>query len=83
MLRSFMVVVLAVSGGVVLPDGADARGKRVKAKRAAVERAAAPQSARDSSDAADCIRARSQDPAGNYRDYPCWARAALSGTPRR
>jgi uncharacterized membrane protein len=26
----------------------------------------------------DCIRARHLDPAGNYRAYPDWARAALS-----
>ncbi len=31
----------------------------------------------------ECIRARSLDPGGNYRNYPCWARAALSGNPRR
>jgi uncharacterized membrane protein len=26
----------------------------------------------------DCVRARHLDPAGNYRAYPDWARAALS-----
>jgi hypothetical protein len=25
----------------------------------------------------DCVRAESLDPAGNYKAYPCWARAAF------
>jgi hypothetical protein len=29
-------------------------------------------------EAHDCVRAESQDPAGDYKAYPCWARAALS-----
>jgi hypothetical protein len=33
---------------------------------------------RDSSDAHDCVRAESLDPAGNYKAYPCWARAAFA-----
>jgi hypothetical protein len=26
----------------------------------------------------DCIRANVLDPGGNYKGYPCWARAALA-----
>jgi hypothetical protein len=26
----------------------------------------------------DCVRAESLDPAGNYKAYPCWARAAFA-----
>jgi hypothetical protein len=26
----------------------------------------------------DCARAESLDPAGDYKGYPCWARAALA-----
>jgi hypothetical protein len=26
----------------------------------------------------DCVRAQSLDPAGDYKSYPCWARAALA-----
>jgi hypothetical protein len=29
-------------------------------------------------EAHDCVRAQSLDPAGDYKAYPCWARAALS-----
>jgi hypothetical protein len=29
-------------------------------------------------DANDCARAESLDPAGDYKGYPCWARAALA-----
>ena len=29
-------------------------------------------------DAHDCVRAESLDPAGNYKAYPCWARAAFA-----
>jgi hypothetical protein len=28
--------------------------------------------------AADCARAQNLDPAGDYKAYPCWARAALA-----
>lgn len=31
-----------------------------------------------SDDSSTAIRARSLDPAGNYKDYPDWARAALA-----
>ena len=29
-------------------------------------------------EAAECARAESLDPAGDYKAYPCWARAALA-----
>jgi hypothetical protein len=29
-------------------------------------------------EASDCARAESLDPAGDYKGYPCWARAALA-----
>jgi len=29
-------------------------------------------------DAHDCVRAQSLDAGGNYKAYPCWARAALA-----
>jgi hypothetical protein len=29
-------------------------------------------------ESADCIRAESLDPAGDYKAYPCWARKALA-----
>jgi hypothetical protein len=29
-------------------------------------------------EANDCARAESLDPAGDYKGYPCWARAALA-----
>jgi hypothetical protein len=29
-------------------------------------------------DAHDCVRAESLDAGGNYKAYPCWARAALA-----
>jgi hypothetical protein len=29
-------------------------------------------------DVHDCVRAQSLDPAGDYKAYPCWARAALA-----
>jgi hypothetical protein len=44
--------------------------KHVHAKRAYAKRAR--------EEAHECARAQSLDPAGNYKAYPCWARAALA-----
>lgn len=78
-LTSGTVALAVLSTIAVLP--ADAKTKRTKTSYGyrADERVAGA----ENPDSATCIRARSQDPAGNYRNYPCWARAALSGTTRR
>lgn len=59
---------------------ADARSR--KAKRAPAYPYERSYVQRENPDSAECIRARSLDAAGNYKAYPCWARAALSGNPR-
>lgn len=65
--------------GLAMALPVDAKSKDPRKSRAA----ATADRVQDSPDSYDCIRARGQDPAGNYRHYPCWARAALSGRPGR
>ena len=74
-----LVTMFALSA-VAMP--ADARSKRMKRTVAPYPHESSVRGY-DRPDSHECIRARSLDPGGNYRAYPCWARAALSGTPRR
>lgn len=80
MTRLMIAALVAASTVSVAAAPADAKSKRTRYY-------APPQNervvVRENPDSADCVRARSLDPAGNYRGYPCWARAALSGNPRR
>ena len=69
-------LIAAVALGAAAP--ADAKSKRQKkvVKTAVAERVQEPR------ESYDCIRANSQDPAGNYRGFPCWARAAFTNFPK-
>jgi hypothetical protein len=68
---------LACSAAVLLALPAEARkGTRASKSGTEITRAQKP-----ADDSATCIRAESEDPAGNYAAYPCWARAAFG--PRR
>jgi hypothetical protein len=68
-MRALIVIMLAGIGMTALNDAADAadyyryRGKFYRVTKACDH---------------TCVRARSLDPAGTYRAYPDWARAALS-----
>jgi hypothetical protein len=70
-----------LAAAVAIAGTAPAEAKRKDPRKArthvAVERIY------ENPDSYDCIRARGLDPAGNYRGYPCWARAALSGRQNR
>jgi hypothetical protein len=74
-----IAAVLGASVAMALP--VDARqGKKVRNPDAYTSRARKSDyhAFRAREDAADCVRAESLDPAGNYKAYPCWARKALS-----
>jgi hypothetical protein len=72
-MRGFLALIIAATGTFVgvtlLPTDAEAadsyryRGKYYRTSKVCGH---------------DCARARSLDPAGNYRAYPDWARAALA-----
>jgi hypothetical protein len=72
--------VLSASLAMVLPVEArrqkQARSPEYSTSRAHKSDYYYARRARD--DAHDCVRARSLDPGGNYKAYPCWARAALA-----
>jgi hypothetical protein len=75
-----VAAVLSASLAMVLP--ADARQQK-KARSHDYSAARAHKSdyqyaKRAREDAHDCVRAQSLDPAGDYKAYPCWARAALA-----
>lgn len=68
---------LACSAAVPLAVPAEAR-KGTRPAKSGIELSRVQKQTEDSS---TCIRAQSEDPAGNYAGYPCWARAAFG--PRR
>jgi hypothetical protein len=71
-MRVTLALIVAVSGVtsgvVVLPGDAEAANPNNRYRGKAYRRACGP----------DCVRANALDPAGNYKAYPDWARAALS-----
>jgi hypothetical protein len=75
-----VAVVLSVSLAMALPAEArqhkKARSPDYSTSRAHKGDYYDARRARD--DAHDCVRAESLDPAGTYKAYPCWARAALA-----
>ena len=75
-----LVAVFALSAVSLPADARSKRGKRVVVAPYPYERSVRSYERGDSH---ECIRARSLDPGGNYKAYPCWARAALSGNARR
>src|SRR5262245_32530028 len=78
-MRTLLALLAVASGFSVLAERADAR----KPPRAQMQtqkndaNTAPPARARDSSQ--DAVRAASVDPAGNYKAFPDWARAAFGG----
>jgi hypothetical protein len=81
-MRVLMAVAAVLSGSLAmaLPVEArqqkKARGYDYSASRAHKSDHYYAKRARE--DAHDCVRAQSLDPAGDYKAYPCWARAALA-----
>jgi Ni/Co efflux regulator RcnB len=74
-----IAAVLATSLAMALP--ADARQQK-KARSHDQQASQAKRSdyyaKRAREEANECARAESLDPAGDYKGYPCWARAALA-----
>lgn len=75
----YLTAALIAAFTLVAAAPADAKSKRQKTagSTAVAERIQEPRESHD------CVRANSLDPAGNYRGFPCWARAALSGRQNR
>jgi hypothetical protein len=73
-----IAAVLSVSLAIALP----ADGQQRKARKSDSYTSRAKKSdystSRAYEESADCARAESLDPAGNYKAYPCWARKAFS-----
>lgn len=69
---AILMMVAAVAQPVEAKDGDRARPAAARAKMKAVPPAPRP------TETYDDIRANSQDPAGNYRGFPSWARAAFT-----
>lgn len=76
------MIAMTVAAGIALVGAVPAEAKR-KEQRKPRYSAAPVERIYENPDSYDCIRARGLDPAGNYRGYPCWARAALSGRQNR
>lgn len=75
-------VTLAIAATAIASASASAATAAEKRRAIAAQRAAAVDDARRNDD--DAARAHSRDPAGDYKAYPNWARAALgSGGPAR
>ena len=75
-------VTLAIAATALASATASAATAVDKRRAIAAQRAAAIDYARRNDD--DAARAHSRDPAGDYKAYPNWARAALgSGGPAR
>ncbi len=72
------LLTLVLAATIITNVSADAATALEKRRAVAAERAAARDYARRSDE--DAARAHSRDPAGNYKDYPNWARAALGGS---
>jgi hypothetical protein len=71
-MRATLALLLAVTGAAsgltVLSVDAEAAGPSNRYRGKVYRKACGP----------DCVRANALDPAGNYKAYPDWARAALS-----
>lgn len=80
-MRWALLCIPALALATVAPGPADA-GKRKIQPRDRAEQHHYPRGQgwrqRDSSDERDRLRAESCDPAGEYRGYPAWARAAFT-----
>jgi hypothetical protein len=72
MTKLFALVLACGVASLALPAEAHKSAPRAKSKAVIT---------RVDEDSSVCIRAQAEDPAGNYRGYPCWAQAAFG--PRR
>lgn len=70
-MRRLLVLAMLAGGLFAAVDGADARTYKTYKKYRYYK-------VYNNSDSAIAIRARSVDPAGDYKTYPYWARYALS-----
>ena len=70
-MRRLLVLAMLAGGLFAAVDGADARTYKTYKKYRYYK-------VYNNSDSAIAIRARSVDPAGDYKAYPYWARYALS-----
>lgn len=71
-----VMALLALTPTADAKEKADSR--KVPMARTASTHVAAPQI-----ETHDCVRANGVDPAGNYKGFPCWARAAFGPESRR
>jgi hypothetical protein len=74
-MRTLVAVAIFAAAMLSLDATADAA---TKSKRSAKQQHAAQQKSNPAVDAICEDRARNEDPAGQYANYPCWAREAFA-----
>jgi hypothetical protein len=74
-----VAVVLSASLSMAPPVGAQPKKTHKQDTSAPRAQKSAPYYGKRAREHAnECVRAQSLDPAGDYKGYPCWARAALA-----
>ena len=78
-----LATALTLTGAWAAPAEAAGKARSKYTQRAQIvpERPRQPP-ASQRAETMDDIRANAQDPAGNYKDFPSWARAAFTNFPR-
>jgi len=77
------LIATALFAGAILGPSTPADSAEAAKKRTAKPRTYAAQPRVPSREAAECERARHEDPTGLYAGLPCWARATFGGAKNR
>ena len=76
-MRTLLAIVICVGGILPLTATADTARKRAKPRNDAAQARYYPKYPRFSREEVECMRARHEDPTGDFAGYPCWAGAAF------
>jgi hypothetical protein len=81
-MRVLIAVAAVLSASLAMTMPAEARQQKQARSRdhstSRVDKSDYDYAKRARDHAHDCVRAQSLDPAGDYKAYPCWARAAFA-----
>jgi hypothetical protein len=73
-MRALMAIVLYAGGILAVDTTADAQGRHNRITKSQAHKA---QPRRAQRERLECERARQEDPAGEFKGFPCWAREAF------
>jgi hypothetical protein len=80
-MRTLLTIAMFAGGLMAFDISADSA--EAAKKRSVKSRTYATEARPRTREAAECERARHEDPSGSLAGYPCWAREVLSGSKNR